>query len=83
MQVCYLLRGVRVCSHFRVIGESNVVAGSILQLSGIGVIQRNAEWGEWADQCGVAAGHSWGLASDVRARWPELMFALGPHGKSL
>ena len=58
--------------------KGGVVAGSMLQLAGIDVGGKNAEWEEWADQHGVLVGHSWGLATDVRARWPELILGLWP-----
>ena len=53
-----------------------VVEGSILQLPGIDVGQHNADWEAWAAQSGLTAGYSWGLATDVRSRWPEMMLSM-------
>ena len=61
--------------------KGKVVKGSILQLPGIDVSQKNAEWEAWAGQRSVTVEQSWGLATDVRARWPGLMLELWPKAK--
>ncbi len=50
--------------------------GSRLQLAGIDVAQKNTAWTDWAARRGLVVEQSWGLATDVRPRWPELILAL-------
>jgi len=63
--------------------STQVVKGSILQLSGIDVVQKNAAWTDWAATRGLTVGQSWGLATDVRSRWPGLILEAQSNFKNM
>lgn len=58
--------------------DAQVAAGSRVILAGIDPTGARYEWEEWARERRVPVEVNYGLAADVRLRWPEVMTAFGP-----